>query len=126
MKRDQVTTAPQAAQVKVSRWSAAATGTTGSLAVGLVVLAAVPYFAGGPVEQPLIVAFTLIAMATTWNLLTGFSGLTSFAQHACCWGSSAAGGAGRCSPSGTVCLVAIITGNRVNPVCARLPGRLSG
>jgi branched-chain amino acid transport system permease protein len=78
----QDTAVAHAGQVKVSRWSAAATGTAGSLAVGLAVLAAVPYFAGGPAEQPLIVAFTFIAMATMWNLLAGFSGLTSFGQHA--------------------------------------------
>jgi branched-chain amino acid transport system permease protein len=82
MKRDEVSSELSAAQVKVSRWSTTATGTAGSLAVGLVALAAVPYFAGGPAEQPLIVAFTFIAMATTWNLLAGFSGLTSFGQHA--------------------------------------------
>jgi branched-chain amino acid transport system permease protein len=82
MKPDQVMTAPDATQVRVSRWSHAATGTAGSAAVGLAVLAAVPYFAGGPAEQPLIVAFTFIAMATMWNLMAGFSGLTSFGQHA--------------------------------------------
>jgi branched-chain amino acid transport system permease protein len=68
--------------VRVSRWSPAASGTTGSAAVALAVLAGVPYFAGGPVEQPLIVAFTFIAMASLWNLLAGFSALTSFGQHA--------------------------------------------
>jgi branched-chain amino acid transport system permease protein len=51
-------------------------------AVGVVILAAVPYIAGGPAEQPLITLFTFIAMASLWNLLAGFSGLTSFGQHA--------------------------------------------
>lgn len=82
MKPDPVMAAPDVASVRVSRWSPAATGTTGSAVVGLAVLAAVPYFVGGPVEQPLIVAFTFIVMASTWNLLAGFSGLTSFGQHA--------------------------------------------
>jgi len=68
--------------VRVGRWNLAASVTAGSAAAGLVTLAAVPYFAGGPAEQPLIVAFTFIAMASLWNLLAGFSGLTSFGQHA--------------------------------------------
>jgi branched-chain amino acid transport system permease protein len=80
MKEDLV--APPAPQVRVSRWSVAASATTGSAVMGLLVLAVVPYFAGGPAEQPLIVAFTFIAMASLWNLLAGFSGLTSFGQHA--------------------------------------------
>jgi len=82
MKPDQIATARDSGPVRVSRWSLAASGTAGSAVVGLAVLAAVPYFAGGPVEQPLIVAFTFIAMATMWNLLAGFSGLTSFGQNA--------------------------------------------
>jgi branched-chain amino acid transport system permease protein len=48
----------------------------------VVILAMVPYIAGGPAEQPLITLFTFIAMASLWNLLAGFSGLTSFGQHA--------------------------------------------
>lgn len=82
MNPEQLLAPPEAAQVRVGRWSLAASGTTGSAAAGLAVLAAVPYFAGGPAEQPLIVAFTLIAMASLWNLLAGFTGLTSFGQHA--------------------------------------------
>ncbi len=68
--------------VTVSRWNHAATATTGASVIGLIVLVAVPYFAGGPAEQPLITLLTLIAMASLWNLLAGFSGLTSFGQHA--------------------------------------------
>ena len=59
--------------VRVRRWSLAASATAGSAAVVLAVLAAVPYFIGGPAEQPLIIAFTFIAMATLWNLLAGFT-----------------------------------------------------
>ena len=75
-------TEPTQATVTVSRWNHAATATTGASAIGLVVLVAVPYFAGGPAEQPLIALLTLVAMASLWNLLAGFSGLTSFGQHA--------------------------------------------
>lgn len=82
MNPEQLLAPPEAGQVRVGRWSLAASGTTGSVVVGLAVLAAVPYFAGGPAEQPLIVAFTLVAMASLWNLLAGFTGLTSFGQHA--------------------------------------------
>jgi branched-chain amino acid transport system permease protein len=82
MKPDQLLAPPDAGQVRVGRWSLAASATTGSAVVALAVLAAVPYFVGGPAEQPLIVAFTFIAMASLWNLLAGFSGLTSFGQHA--------------------------------------------
>ena len=82
MKPDQLTAPPDVRAVRVSRWNLAASVTAGSGAAGLAVLAAVPYFAGGPAEQPLIVAFTFIAMATLWNLLAGYSGLTSFGQNA--------------------------------------------
>jgi branched-chain amino acid transport system permease protein len=67
---------------KVTQWNHAATATTGGSALGLVILVFVPYFAGGPAEQPLIVLCTFITMAVMWNLLAGFSGLTSFGQHA--------------------------------------------
>jgi len=82
MKPDQLMAPPELRPVRVRRWSLAASATAGSAAVVLAVLAAVPYFIGGPAEQPLIVAFTFIAMATLWNLLAGFSGLTSFGQNA--------------------------------------------
>ena len=75
-------TKPMNPTVTVSRWNHAATATTGASAAGVIVLAAVPYFAGGPAEQPLITLLTLVAMASLWNLLAGFSGLTSFGQHA--------------------------------------------
>jgi branched-chain amino acid transport system permease protein len=128
MKPDQATAAARGAQVTVSRWSAAATGTTASLAVGLAVLAAVPYFAGGPAEQPLIVAFTFIAMATTWNLLAGFSGLTSFGQHAYL-GVGAYGlylvAAHGVNPFAGIAVAAVIAGLVALPVSALLL-RLSG
>jgi branched-chain amino acid transport system permease protein len=82
LKPDQLAAPPDVRAVRVSRWNLAASVTAGSGAAGLAVLAAVPYFAGGPAEQPLIVAFTFIAMATLWNLLAGYSGLTSFGQNA--------------------------------------------
>lgn len=70
------------AGVRVSRWSRAASITTGSFVPVIAVLVAVPYLFGGPVEQPLIVLATFVVMASMWNLLAGFSGLTSFGQHA--------------------------------------------
>jgi branched-chain amino acid transport system permease protein len=79
---EQIVASPDVRQVRVGRWSLAASGTVGSAVLAVGVLAAVPYFEGGPAEQPLIVAFTFIAMASLWNLLAGFSGLTSFGQHA--------------------------------------------
>jgi branched-chain amino acid transport system permease protein len=85
MKREEVDTTPRAAQapaLRVSRWHHAASATVASAAAGVALLALVPYVVGGPAEQPLIVAFTFIAMASLWNLLAGFSGLTSFGQHA--------------------------------------------
>jgi branched-chain amino acid transport system permease protein len=75
-------TKPAEVTVTVSRWNHAASATTGATAAGVIVLIAVPYFAGGPAEQPLITLLTLVAMASLWNLLAGFSGLTSFGQHA--------------------------------------------
>jgi branched-chain amino acid transport system permease protein len=68
--------------VTVSRWSRTATASTAVAVVVVVLLAAVPYVLGGPAEQPLITLLTFVAMASLWNLLAGFSGLTSFGQHA--------------------------------------------
>jgi branched-chain amino acid transport system permease protein len=82
MKPERLLAPPDVRPVRVSRWNLAASVTAGSGAAGLAVLAAVPYFVGGPAEQPLIVAFTFIAMATLWNLLAGYAGLTSFGQNA--------------------------------------------
>jgi branched-chain amino acid transport system permease protein len=66
----------------IRRWSAAASAATGVAGVALVFLAAVPYTMGPAAEQPLITLFSLVAMATLWNLLAGFAGLTSFGQQA--------------------------------------------
>jgi branched-chain amino acid transport system permease protein len=70
------------AAVAVSRWSRTASVFTGTCVVVVVALAAVPYVIGAPAEQPLITLLTFIAMASLWNLLAGFSGLTSFGQNA--------------------------------------------
>ncbi|MEO3857784.1 branched-chain amino acid ABC transporter permease [Acrocarpospora sp. B8E8] len=48
----------------------------------VILLAAVPYTLGPAVEQPLVTLFSLVAMASWWNLLAGFTGLTSFGQQA--------------------------------------------
>jgi branched-chain amino acid transport system permease protein len=71
-----------AAPVTVRRWSRTASGFTGVSAVVVVFLAVIPYIIGGPAEEPLITLLTFIAMASLWNLLAGFSGLTSFGQQA--------------------------------------------
>lgn len=68
--------------ITVSRWSRAATAVTVLAALAVLFLAAIPYTIGGPAEQPLITLLTFVAMASLWNLLAGFSGLTSFGQHA--------------------------------------------
>jgi branched-chain amino acid transport system permease protein len=73
---------PSVTPVTVSRWSRTASAFTGLCLVAIVVLAVVPYVSGGPAEQPLITLLTFIAMASQWNLLAGFSGLTSFGQNA--------------------------------------------
>jgi branched-chain amino acid transport system permease protein len=73
---------PSVTPVTVSRWSRTASAFTGLCLVAIVVLAVVPYVIGGPAEQPLITLLTFIAMASQWNLLAGFSGLTSFGQNA--------------------------------------------
>jgi branched-chain amino acid transport system permease protein len=66
----------------VSRWNRAASGFVAAAFVSIVVLSVVPYVWGGPAEAPLITLLTFVAMASLWNLLAGFSGLTSFGQHA--------------------------------------------
>jgi branched-chain amino acid transport system permease protein len=68
--------------VTVSRWSRTATAFTALAALAVLFLAAIPYIIGAPAEQPLITLLTFVAMASLWNLLAGFSGLTSFGQHA--------------------------------------------
>jgi branched-chain amino acid transport system permease protein len=74
--------AEQPGEYTVSRWSRTATGFTALAALAVVFLAAIPYTLGGPAEQPLITLLTFVAMASLWNLLAGFSGLTSFGQQA--------------------------------------------
>ena len=74
---------PAVTPVTVSRWSAAASAFTGVCVVAVVVLAwRCPTSSAARREQPLITLLTFIAMASLWNLLAGFSGLTSFGQHA--------------------------------------------
>lgn len=51
--------------VTISRWSRTASGFTGVAAVAVVVLAAVPYFAGGPAEAPLITLLTFVAWSAS-------------------------------------------------------------
>jgi branched-chain amino acid transport system permease protein len=70
------------AAVTVSRWSRTASACTGACGLVVAFLAVLPYWIGGPAEQPLITLLTFIAMASLWNLLAGFSGLTSFGQQA--------------------------------------------
>lgn len=52
------------------------------LAVALVVLVAVPAFAGRAVLQDLFFIFTMLALAQYWNLLAGYAGLVSVGQQA--------------------------------------------
>ena len=83
MRRTARTATPVAGfEPAVSRWSRTATGFTGVSVLAIVVLAAVPYVLGEPAEAPLVTLLTFVAMASQWNLLAGFSGLTSFGQHA--------------------------------------------
>jgi branched-chain amino acid transport system permease protein len=70
------------APVQVSRWSRTASVFVAVAFVVVLILVAVPFAWGGPAEQPLITLLTFVAMASLWNLLAGFSGLTSFGQHA--------------------------------------------
>ena len=48
----------------------------------LVVLAAVPAFAGRAALQDLFFVFTMLALAQYWNLLAGYAGLVSVGQQA--------------------------------------------
>jgi branched-chain amino acid transport system permease protein len=73
---------PSLGQVTVTRWSLTASVFTGVCAVAVAVAVVIPYVIGGPAEQPLITLLTFMAMASLWNLLAGFSGLTSFGQQA--------------------------------------------
>jgi branched-chain amino acid transport system permease protein len=68
--------------VTVSRWSRTATAFTAMASLTIAFLAVIPYVLGVAAEQPLITLLTFVAMASLWNLLAGFSGLTSFGQHA--------------------------------------------
>jgi branched-chain amino acid transport system permease protein len=74
--------AESSATVAISRWSRTASVSTGACVLAVAFLAVLPYFIGGPAEQPLMTLLTFIAMASLWNLLAGFSGLTSFGQQA--------------------------------------------
>jgi branched-chain amino acid transport system permease protein len=73
---------PPVTLVTVSRWSRPASAFTGVCLAAVVVMAVLPYVIGGPAEQPLITLLTFVALASQWNLLAGFTGLTSFGQQA--------------------------------------------
>ena len=73
---------PSLAPFTVSRWSMTASLCTATCVLAVAVLVVIPYVIGGPAEQPLITLLTFLAMASLWNLLAGFSGLTSFGQQA--------------------------------------------
>ncbi len=51
-------------------------------AVGLVVLAAAPFWGGRDDLQLLSEIFTYVALASLWNLLAGYAGLVSVGQQA--------------------------------------------
>ena len=52
------------------------------IAVGLVVLAAAPYWGGRDTLRLLAEVFTYVALASLWNLLAGYAGLVSVGQQA--------------------------------------------
>jgi branched-chain amino acid transport system permease protein len=68
-------------QLRVGRWSRTASVSTGTGAVLALALAVVPYVAARA-EQALVDLFCFVALASLWNLLAGFAGLTSFGQQA--------------------------------------------
>jgi branched-chain amino acid transport system permease protein len=74
--------APSLAPVTVSRWSLTASVFTGMCTAVVAVLVVIPFVIGGAAEQPLMTMLTFVALASLWNLLAGFSGLTSFGQQA--------------------------------------------
>ena len=65
----------------VSRWSRTATVAAACGSVLAAALAAVPYVAARA-ETALVDLFLFVALASLWNLLAGFAGLTSFGQQA--------------------------------------------
>ena len=65
----------------ITRWSRPASVASGSGLLLTIVLAAVPYVAARA-ETALIDLFLFVALASLWNLLAGFAGLTSFGQQA--------------------------------------------
>lgn len=65
----------------ITRWNRTASVAAGSGLTLAVALAAVPYVAARA-ETALIDLFLFVALASLWNLLAGFAGLTSFGQQA--------------------------------------------
>ena len=65
----------------VTRWSRTASVAAGCSALIALLFAAVPYVAARA-EPALIDLFLFVALASLWNLLAGFAGLTSFGQQA--------------------------------------------
>lgn len=65
----------------ITRWSRTASVAAGSALIIVVALAVVPYLAARA-ETALIDLFLFVALASLWNLLAGFAGLTSFGQQA--------------------------------------------
>jgi branched-chain amino acid transport system permease protein len=65
----------------ITRWTRTASVASGAGLALAAVLAGVPYFAARA-ETALIDLFLFVALASLWNLLAGFAGLTSFGQQA--------------------------------------------
>lgn len=69
-------------RVTVKRATRASWVGLGSLVPILVVLAMMPYLVSRGLQQNLVTLFSLIVLATMWNLLAGYGGMVSIGQQA--------------------------------------------
>lgn len=68
--------------LRIHRSTPASIGGSSGLALLVVVLALLPFFAPIDALNALIDLFVLVVLATTWNLLAGFGGMVSIGQQA--------------------------------------------
>jgi branched-chain amino acid transport system permease protein len=77
------TATPQVAGApRVQRWTRASVVFAGVIAVGVVILALVPFMFGPNTTEKLTELFVLVMLAAMWNALAGYAGLVSVGQQA--------------------------------------------
>ena len=82
MTLSEMVTARAADALRVDRAARSSKLSGAVMAIGAVVLVALPFLVFSSVTDAMVNLFVLIALASMWNLLAGFGGLVSVGQQA--------------------------------------------